>query len=268
VTAPSEPPDDGADHPAAPTPPVASLTSTLSGRSLALIAAVAVIALAGAGFVVIRSRLRLAERSTCQPGPTVPGIDVSYYQQTIDWPRVQRAGIRFAFVRLSDGATQRDPMFAANWTGAHRAGLVRGAYQYFRPDQDIAIQADMMIAAMQADRGDLPPALDIETEAAVGLTADQLAERAAAWVAQVKSRLGVEPIIYTGSDPWRTGGADPLATQPLWIAHYRQGCPVLPEPWTRWVFWQHTNHGGVPGIEGSVDLDSFSGTLAQLHGLH
>jgi len=251
-------------RPRAPRKPRRALTV----RKTALLAAGIAIGLGAAGFAVLRPHSRPADHPGCQPGPSTPGIDVSYYQQTIDWPRVQRAGIRFAFVRISDGVTQRDPMFAANWDGARRAGLVRGAYQYFRPDQNIAAQADLMITAMQSRvPGDLPPALDIEADAAVGLTADELAERAAAWIAQVRSRLGVEPIIYTGGDLWRAGGADPLASQPLWLAHYTQGCPTLPEPWTRWVFWQHTDRGAVPGIEGPVDLDKFAGTLDELRAL-
>lgn len=212
----------------------------------------------GIGAVLIRGT-GPPDRPACPLGPTTPGIDVSYYQRFIDWPRVRRAGIRFAFIRVSDGATIPDPMFTTNWTQARRAGVMRGAYQYFRPDQSIAAQADLMIAAMH-DRthDDLPPVLDIEIDA--GLTAAALAARAQRWIDRVRDKLGVEPIVYTGNDLWRNGGAAPLAAQSLWIAHYTSGCPALPAPWTRWTFWQHTDRGAVPGIEGPVDLDLFGGT--------
>jgi len=85
------------------------------------------------------------------------------------------------------------------------------------------------------------------------------------WVDRVRAGLGVEPIVYTGGDLWRNGGAELLASQPLWVAHYTQGCPMLPSPWTRWTFWQHTDRGAVPGIDGAVDLDQFAGTLGELH---
>src|SRR5512143_714506 len=109
--------------------------------------ATAAVALGLAAAVVFRTRAHPVgpERPGCQVGPTTPGIDVSYHQETIDWPRVRRAGIRFAFIRLSDGATLRDPRFATNWAEAGRAGVVRGAYQYFRPDQSVTAQADLMI---------------------------------------------------------------------------------------------------------------------------
>lgn len=219
-----------------------------------------------AGFLLFRPRVHRGKLDPprCQVGPTTPGIDVSYYQETIDWQRVRRAGIRFAFIRLSDGATLPDARFATNWAESKRASLVRGAYQYFRPDQSVTAQADLMIAAMRGrDRADLPPVIDIEIDA--GLTAQVVAQRAQAWIDRVRDELGVEPIVYTGGDLWRNGGADSLAAQPLWLAHYTQGCPTLPPPWTRWTFWQHTDRGAVPGIEGPVDLDLFAGTLGELH---
>lgn len=221
----------------------------------------------GVAAFALALRIRLHHRTEaprCQIGPTTPGIDVSYYQETIDWQRVRRAGIRFAFIRLSDGAAQRDSRFATNWTEAKRAGLVRGAYQFFRPDQSVDAQADLMIAAMAGrEPTDLPPVIDVEVDA--GLDASTVAERAQAWIDRVRDRLGVEPIVYTGGDLWRNGGADRLGPQPLWIAHYTQGCPNLPQPWTRWTFWQHTDRGAVPGIEGPVDLDLFAGSLGELH---
>jgi lysozyme len=142
--------------------------------------------------------------------------------------------------------------------------VVRGAYLFFRPDQSVAAQADLMIAAMRdRQHDDLPPVIDLEVDG--GLAAPIVAARARAWVDRVRAGLGVEPIVYTGSDLWRNGGAELLASQPLWVAHYTQACPALPSPWTRWTFWQHTDRGAVPGIDGTVDLDQFAGTLGELH---
>lgn len=229
----------------------------------ALLVAAVITLGAGAAFVLFRTHLGTPGSPRCQVGPTTPGIDVSYYQETIDWQRVRRAGIRFAFIRVSDGISQPDAKFTTNWAESKRAGLMRGAYQYFRPDQSVIAQADLMIAAMRGrDRADLPPVIDIEIDA--GLTAPVLAQRARAWIDRVRDKLGVEPIVYTGRDLWRNGGADSLAIQPLWLPHYTQTCPTLPLPWTRWTFWQHTDHGAVPGIEGPVDLDLFAGTLDEL----
>ena len=71
----------------------------------------------------------------CHIDQPSPGIDVSYYQGEIEWSRVKRAGITFAFIRAADGTEIVDSMFEANWGGAANAGIPHGGYQYFRADQ-------------------------------------------------------------------------------------------------------------------------------------
>ncbi|HUS31544.1 MAG TPA: GH25 family lysozyme [Kofleriaceae bacterium] len=201
----------------------------------------------------------------CPNGPTVNGIDVSYYQGVIDWSAVKASGIEFAFVRLSDGAVFRDPKFDVNWQGAKSAGVIRGAYQFFRPGQNVDTQADMMINAIGTYQpGDLPPVIDVE--AAGGLSPSTVATRVKQWVTKVKGALGVDPIVYTGKYFWRdqVGGERALASNALWIAQYTSLCPDIPTPWTRWTFWQHSDRGSVPGIREKVDLNKFNGTLADL----
>jgi lysozyme len=197
-------------------------------------------------------------------GPTVAGIDVSHHQNDISWKRVRRAGIRFAFIRTSDGLEIPDTRFTKNWAGAKRAGLLRGAYQYFRPDQDPTAQADALIRAIGTDHGELPPVIDVETDG-VKLPVE-LASRVQTWVSRVREKLRVEPIVYTGPEFWRdkTKNADAVASQPLWIAHYTRGCPSVPAPWKMWTFWQYTDNGRISGIEGPVDLDYFRGTYDEL----
>ena len=199
----------------------------------------------------------------CVEGPTTRGIDVSYYQDSIQWRRVKQSGVQFAFIRVSDGPTFTDPMFTKNWSGAARAGVMRGAYQYFRPASNAIAQADLVIAALAKDRGELPPVIDVETTD--GKSATYIAQQIRAWVARIRDKLGVEPIVYSGPEFWRdaVAGAD-LTTQPLWIAHYTTGCPTVPLHWKMWTFWQHGDRGKVRGIERPVDLDVFAGTFADL----
>lgn len=206
------------------------------------------------------------EPPECRAGPTTPGIDISYYQNTIDWHRVRKAGVLFAFIRVSDGSSFEDPAFERNWSKARPTGILRGAYQYFRPDESARVQADLLIEAIRRDPGELPPVIDVETTG--GRSTKQIVRAIETWLARVREKLGVEPIIYTGPDFWKTevGNAD-LTTQPLWLAHYIAACPTVPAPWKAWSFWQHTDRGEVPGITGPVDLDVFAGTFTELEEL-
>jgi lysozyme len=202
----------------------------------------------------------------CASGTVTKGIDVSYYQGTINWTSVASSGIKFAFIRVSDGTGFHDPKFTSYWAGAHNAGIIRGAYQFFRPSQSVSGQANLMISALGGHYtpGDLPPVLDVED--AGGESAATVASKIRQWVDQVKQTLGVDPIIYTGKYFWRdeVGGPTSFVTNALWIAQYTSLCPDLPSPWPRWTFWQNTDTGSVSGISGHMDLDQFNGTLVDL----
>jgi lysozyme len=199
----------------------------------------------------------------CGEGPTVPGIDVSYHQDKINWPKVRKAGIRFAFIRVSDGTTVEDPRFDENWANAKQAHVLRGAYQFFRPEQSPTAQADLLIAAIARDGGELAPVIDVE--ATGGKPPAQIAKAIQIWIERVRSRLGVEPIIYTSPAFWRdsVGSAD-FSSQQLWLAHYTEECPRVPAPWKAWTYWQYSKTGRVAGITGDVDLDVFAGTIDEL----
>ena len=59
-------------------------------------------------------------------GPTLPGIDVSHRQGTIDWHRAAEKGKRFAFLKATDGHDLLDPTFFANRAGARPTGYPWG----------------------------------------------------------------------------------------------------------------------------------------------
>ncbi|HEY1547806.1 MAG TPA: GH25 family lysozyme [Kofleriaceae bacterium] len=204
--------------------------------------------------------------TVCGSASTVNGIDVSEYDTSVDWPTAKAVGIDFAFMRVSDGIAYPDSSFAGFWSGARAAGVIRGAYQYFRPDVDPVQQADLLASSMGTLLpGDLPPVLDLEV--ADGVSTSGVVTAVNAWIAEVEAKTGRSPIIYAGLYSWPTltGGAD--ETQyPLWLAQYTTAaCPDIPSPWTQWLFWQHSDTGAVDGVVSSqLDLDVFSGTLDQL----
>lgn len=55
------------------------------------------------------------------------GIDVSYHQEWIDWPKVSASGVRFAILKASEGETYTDPMFEENFRGAAETGIITGS---------------------------------------------------------------------------------------------------------------------------------------------
>jgi lysozyme len=51
---------------------------------------------------------------------------------------------------------------------------------------------------------------------------------------------------------------------PYWIAHYYVDSVRYDGDWK---FWQHTDYGTIPGIDGRVDLNVFNGSVSSLDSL-
>src|SRR5579863_9736035 len=189
------------------------------------------------------------DSTVCGVGPTVKGIDVSYYQGTIDWNAVAGDGVVYAFVRVSDGTGFPDPQFDNYWAGSRSAGIYHGAYQFFEPADVVTAQADLLLGKINntiaAD--DLPPVLAVEVTG--GLSASQVAANVKQWVDYVGGKLGRPPIIYVGKYFWEDNVGDPDdSTSPLWHAQYTSAtCPDIADAWSNWAFWQYTSTGTVAG---------------------
>jgi len=208
---------------------------------------------------------------------TVPGIDVSYWDAGIDWPKVRATGQRYVFVKATEGDFYADPTFDDNWLGAKKAGLLRGAYHFFRCNVDPKKQAAKFIDYVKTmnDNGELPPVLDLESND--GQSKDKVISRARTWLDLVETAFGKKPIIYSGQyflqDYFsEAGGGPPAWTReyPLWLAQYPNNYvegmqPYLPRGWFKWTFWQYSEKGKVNGINANVDLNVFNGSLEELY---
>src|ERR1700757_3658589 len=120
------------------------------------------------------------------------GIDVSHYQGKIDWKKVTQAGVNFAFIKVTDGTNSTDSYFAANWMNARQAGIRRGAYHFFRAQEDAALQAKQFVAALGNDVGELPPVLDFEVLG--GISSKQALQSALGWMIAVERATSLEPM--------------------------------------------------------------------------
>ena len=116
---------------------------------------------------------------------TIHGIDVSRWQERIDWQRVAKMrdnGIRlqFAFIKATEGEKLVDPYFSRNWQLSRENGLMRGAYHYFSP----SVSASSSGAIISANGGFLtrrfPAVLDVEERGK--LSAKELRKRVSQWL--------------------------------------------------------------------------------------
>ncbi|HYO52276.1 glycoside hydrolase family 25 protein [Archangium sp.] len=207
--------------------------------------------------------------TVCAGSTVVRGIDVSYYQGTINWNSVKSAGKSFAIIRVSDGTGFQDPNFNTYWANAKAAGMTVGAYQFFRPTQDPIAQADLMVNKLNSAgfaATDIPPVIDVEVTG--GLAASTVISRVNTWLQRVQSRTGRLPMLYTSPGFWSgLGNPTPSPLPYLWVAHWGATCPTLPPAWGRLRVWQYSATGAVSGISGDVDLDLYNGPLSELRSL-
>ncbi len=192
----------------------------------------------------------------------IPGIDVSHYQGTVNWPQVAGAGMAYAFVKATQGVSTVDSQFAVNWPGVKAAQLLRGAYHFYQPGDDPQQQAEHFLSVASLEPGDLLPVLDIETMGSQ--TAGEIVQGIGVWLQTVQTAIGRGPIVYTAPGFWNGLGTQQFGMYPLWVAEYGVSSPKIPAGWTSWAFWQSSETGSVAGVTGSVDLDVFQGTSQAL----
>lgn len=195
------------------------------------------------------------------------GLDVSQYQETIDWSQVRVAEdhfpLSFVFIRATLGKDKADAQFNRNWFGSKRNKILRGAYHYYRPNENSIEQANNFIRNVKLEVGDLPPVLDIE-KLPEEQSIDSLKKGLRRWLDKVESHYGVKPIIYSGEKYYNTFLREEFADYTFWIANYNFFVEDICEDWT---IWQFTESASVKGIPCDVDLNIYNGSPEMLEEL-
>lgn len=197
----------------------------------------------------------------------VYGIDISQYQGEISWIDVHtiydEVPVDFIFIRATMGETAKDRRFAGNWKAAESRAKLRGAYHYFRPNENSIRQAQNFIHSVKLRAGDLPPVLDIE-ERPKTQSMDSLKVGLKRWLDTVEGHYGIKPILYSGDSYFTDFLEKEFSDYVLWIANYNFW---VDRPKKHWNFWQFSERGYVRGIKGNVDLNMFKGTIEELEEL-
>ena len=217
----------------------------------------------------------------------VHGVDVSVYEPQVNWRVLRTQGFRFALIRATSSINYVDPKFIEHWAGAREAGILRGAYHYLFGGQDAKKQADSFIATVGADKGELPPIVDLEDKFNEDVSNKKLIATCKAFLDIIEDEFGRTPMIYsrkTYLEPRLTinGKAPGWAKDyELWIAQYpfefnpnsmpNVNMPKQPEGWKDWKFWQYSESAIVDGVTDEinratrVDLNWFRGAEAELY---
>ncbi|MBQ6039974.1 MAG: hypothetical protein K5705_16650 [Oscillospiraceae bacterium] len=215
-----------------------------------------------------------ADRSGCPvlqshaAGVEIPGIDISKYQEEIDWKEVADSGIKFAILRCCKVIRtyddwEFDSSFEKNYTDAKAAGLAVGCYLFTDAATIEEFEDDVtyMLGFLKDKSFEFPVFLDVESP----VTQEHLPAET------------FMPALLTGlekiEDAGHTAGVysssaffsecidrDQLieAGYPIWEANYFNTTNGLPGPSgydlsDEATIWQYSGCGRCPGIRTTVD---------------
>lgn len=200
---------------------------------------------------------------TTADGTGVLGVDVSEFQENIDWNLVKASGIEFVMIRVGfrgygdSGTMKRDSAAADHYAGAKAAGLKVGAYffsQAITPREAVE-EAEFLLRVTGGWELDLPLVFDWEYIGDYARTADMdprtLTDCSRAFCRVIR-RAGHTPMVYFNL----TQARDLLYLEELtdfqwWLARYADTMDFD----YRVQMWQYTSRGNVPGIPGEVDVN-------------
>lgn len=201
---------------------------------------------------------------------SVHGVDVSSHQGNVPWSTLWNSGVKFAYVKATEGTSYRNPYFTQQYNGSYNIGMIRGAYHFALPNNSSgAAQANYFVdhgGGWSKDGKTLPGVLDIEYNPYGSTCYGKSASAMVSWIkdftSTYKSRTGRDAVIYTTTDWWKqcTGNSGSFgSTNPLWIARYASSPGTLPNGWSFHTFWQYTSTGPTVG-----DHNLFNGSMDRL----
>lgn len=198
---------------------------------------------------------------------TVYGVDVSHYQQKIDWEEVKKVkinetSVQFAFIKASEGSQWKDPFYKRNYKRAKKNGLIVGAYHYYQPQVHSDEQLNNFTSMVKLSKGDFVPVLDVEEIQDMSKERFQLG--VLTLLKKLENHYGHKPILYTNQDYYfKYFMGSEFDSYPVWIAYFNYREPGLSKD--KWSFWQFSDKGRMLGIPERVDLNLFKGNVLELN---
>ncbi|ALC20897.1 lysozyme [Streptomyces pristinaespiralis] len=201
------------------------------------------------------------------------GVDVSSHQGNVNWSALWTSGVKWAYVKATEGTYYKNTYFTQQYNGSYNIGMIRGSYHFATPNTTTGTaQADYFVdngGGWSRDGKTLPGVLDIEWNpygaACYGKSQAAMVTWIRDFLNRYKARTGRDAVIYTATSWWTqcTGNyAGFGATNPLWIARYNTTPGTLPAGWPYYTMWQYTSSGPIVG-----DHNKFNGAYDRVQAL-
>ncbi len=195
------------------------------------------------------------------------GIDVSVWQDEIDWDAVAESGVTFVIIRAgyrgygTSGNLAKDGRFSDHIKGALAAGLKVGAYIFSQAItvEEAKEEAQFLMTQVKGYDLELPLVLDYEYASPNGalggrlydahLSKAQATEVCNAFCDEVEA-AGYDSMVYANPSMLEQQ-LIPEKLGRLWLAHYTEKTSYEGD----YEYWQCSSRGNIPGIDVAVDLN-------------
>lgn len=191
------------------------------------------------------------------------GIDVSRYQEEIDWKKVAGDGVEYAFIRLgirgaTEGKLAVDMAYEENMEGALENNIDVGVYFFTQAlnEEEAVEEAEFVLEHLEDYDISYPIVLDVEEVTTKNprtkeLTKEDRTDACIAFCERIKE-AGYTPMIYGNLKTFLLMlDMEKLEEYEKWFAYYRM---PLYFPY-EFSIWQYTSTGKVDGIGTDVDLN-------------
>lgn len=198
-------------------------------------------------------------------------IDVSSWQENIDYAKVKNTGVKGVILRCgrtgygTAKSKQEDSTFKKHYEGFKKVGLPVGAYYYSCAvsEAEAREEANLVLSILKGKQFEYPIYFDTEdnhdikgagcspvSQYSIGKT--KLTQVAKAFLETVE-KAGYYVGIYA-STSWLNNQLDmsQLKNYDVWVAHYNVSKPSYAGDYG---MWQYTSSGKVSGISGDVDCN-------------
>lgn len=179
------------------------------------------------------------------------GIDISEFQQNVDYLKLKEAGVDFAIIRIGYGRFYKDIKFEEHYAGLKYVGIKVGVYLYSYADtnEKAKEEADFCLKILENRKLDLPVFYDVEE---VSLNKQIITENCKVFCETIEKAgytAGVYANLYWFNNFIKV---DDILKYKIWLAQWDV---KKHDAKFKVDYWQYTNKGTVNGIYGRVDLN-------------
>lgn len=182
----------------------------------------------------------------------VQGISVDAGNGEIIWHIAGATGVDFAYIRATNGAKKRDPLFAENIKGAREAGIRYGAVHSYNLCGSANDQAALFVTTVPRDKNILPPTVRLtfdnpcEDRPGRALLLSELNT----FLNQIEGHSGKPAVIAVSEEFEEEYNISSGLNRTFWLEKNFFPPDYAAKPW---VMWRASDMRRVSGIDGPVN---------------